>query len=152
MRIILTITLLTVLAACNFTATDKKIPSKSNRETIEKEIVGIWELLKMNYRPTNEVSLVDPKNREYLEIKSDGTCQDDDSNYKWFLSYTNDYVLDSTSKVIFTELSNLSPNGWEEYDRTIRPYQIKVTTENNIKYLYLTSLRTSATRVFIRKN
>jgi hypothetical protein len=121
-------------------------------ESTKKEIVGIWELFKKKSRPYYEFSLVEASMREYLEIKPDGTCQDGGNSAKWFLSYTEYIIIDSTSKVIFSELYNLKDNVYNGYERTIEPYQIKVNTENGIKYLYLTSLQTSATRIYIRKN
>jgi len=151
MRFLILLALLTSIISCN-SNDNKAIPSKSNRESTVKEIVGIWELLKQSYRPSNEPSLVQASDKEYLEIKPDGTCQDGRYPAKWFLSYTDDFVIDSTSKVIFSELTNLDHNSYDEYDRKIKSYQIKVSTENGIKYLYLTSLQTSATRVYIRKN
>ena len=144
--------LLTTFISCKNSTSDKQIPNKSNRESIGQDIIGIWELLKKSYRPTDQPSLVNPNDKEYLEIKTDGTCQDDRYEAKWFLSYADDFIIDSTSKVIFTELTNLEPNSWGEYDRKIKPFQIKVGVENNIKYLYLTSLRSSGTRFYIRKN
>ena len=151
MRFLILLAILTSIISCN-SSDNKVIPSKSNRESTAKDIVGIWELLKQSYRPSNEPSLVQASDKEYLEIKPDGTCQDGRYPAKWFLSYTDDFVIDSTSKVIFSELTNLDHNSYDEYDRKIKPYQIKVSTENGIKYLYLTSLQTSATRVYIRKN
>ena len=151
MRFLILLALLTSITSCN-SNDNKAIPDKSNRESTAKDIVGIWELLKQSYTPSNEPSLVQASDKEYLEIKPDGTCQDGRYPAKWFLSYTDDFVIDSTSKVIFSELTNLDHNSYDEYDRKIKPYQIKVSTENGIKYLYLTSLQTSGTRVYIRKN
>lgn len=151
MRLIFFTALFASLISCKNTNTDKQIPNKSNRASVEQEIVGIWELLKRNYQPTEEPKLINPNDKEYLEVKKDGTCQDGRYEAKWFLSYTDNFIIDSTSKVIFTELSNLKPSGWGEYDRTIKPYQIKIVTENNVSYLYLTSLESSATRIYIRK-
>jgi len=150
MRFLILLAILTSIFSCN-SSDNKAIPSKSNRESTAKDIVGIWELLKQSYRPSNEPALVQASDKEYLEIKPDGTCQDGRYPAKWFLSYTDDFVIDSTSKVIFSELTNLDHNSYDEYDRKIKPFQIKVGTENGIKYLYLTSLQTSATRVYIRK-
>lgn len=152
MRLILLILFTTALAACNSSNTDKNIPGKTSRESVKADIVGVWELLKMNYSPTDSLSLVDPRSKEYVEIKADGTCQDGQYKYQWFLSYTDEYVFDSISKILFTEASNLKPNSWGNYERELRPYQVKVTSEGTVKYLYLTSLKTSGTRVFIRKN
>jgi len=152
MRILLFLAILVSIISCNNSNDKKIIPSKSNRESFAQDIVGIWEILKQNYRPSDEPSLVLAEDKEYLEIKPDGTCQDGRYLAKWFLSYTDDFVIDSTSKVIFSEMSKLDPNSYGEYDRNIKPYQIKVTTENRIKYLYLTSLQTSKTRIYIRKN
>lgn len=142
------------LISCTNQIYTKSIPSKSDRESIAKDLVGIWELMKQSYRPTEVPSLVSATSKEYLEIKSDGTCSDGNKIYnaKWFLTYSDAFIFDSTSKVIFTEAYGLNHNGWDEYNRSIKPFQIKISTENGIKYLYLTSLVTSATRVYIRKN
>ncbi|QGW28916.1 hypothetical protein [Phnomibacter ginsenosidimutans] len=152
MRVLLFIVVIITSISCNNSSSEKQIPNKTNRESIRQDIIGIWELFKRSYKPTEEPKLVEPNDKEYLEIKNDGTCQHGRYEAKWFLSYTDDFIIDSTSKVFFTELTYLSPNSWGEYDRTIKPYQIKVTTENNIKYLYITSLKSSDTRVYIRKN
>ena len=152
MRLILLLAALILIISCNNSSENKVVPSKTSRESIAKDIVGIWELLKQGYKSSNETSLVQPNDKEYLEIKSDGNCQDGRYLAKWFLSYTDDFVIDSTSKVIFSELTNLDSNSYGEYDREIKPFQIKTTTENGIKYLYLTSLESSKTRIYIRKN
>lgn len=152
MRLLFFVASITALISCKNSSGDKQIPSKTSRETIGQDIIGIWELLKKSYRPSDEPSLIAANDKEYLEIKADGTCQDGRYGAKWFLSYTDDFIIDSTSKVFFTELTYLTPNSWGDYDRTIKPYQIKVSVENNIKYLYLTSLKSSDTRIYIRKN
>jgi hypothetical protein len=143
---------LTSIISCNNSNDNKIIPTKSNRESIAKDIVGTWELLKQSYNPLDQPSLVQSSNKIYLEIKPDGTCQDGRYQAKWFLSYTEDYIIDSTSKVIFSQMTNLEHSSYGEYDRKIKPYQIKLSTDNGIKYLYLTSLQTSATRIYIRMN
>jgi hypothetical protein len=152
MKIALIVTILTSLIACNNSKEEIKIPNKNYRESIEKDIIGIWELLKQNYKPSDEPSLIDPDYIEYLEIKPDGNCQDGRNKAKWFLSYSDNFVIDSTSKVILITISNRKRNSWGEYDRKIEVYQIKITIENDTKYLYMTSLESSATRIFIRKN
>lgn len=152
MRILILIATISIFISCKNSNSDNQVPSKNSREAIKKEIVGIWELLKVKYTPTREPVLVDANNKEYLEIKENGTCQDRRDESKWFLSYTEDFIFDSTSKIIFTEISNLNQHSLGYYDRSYKSYQIKTTTENNIKYLYLTSLQTSETRIYIRKN
>lgn len=152
MRNLIFIAILTSIFSCN-SSTDNYINSSNNNiASIKKEIVGKWELYKKKNRPYYKFSLVEASMSEYLEIKPDGTCQDGRISTNWFLSYTEDFVVDSTSKVIFSKLYNLKDNIYYGYERTIEPYQIKVNTENGIKYLYLTSLQTSATRIYIRKN
>lgn len=144
--------LLIILVSCNAVNYDEKMISKEKDDSIKKEIVGVWELFKKSYHPSENPVLITPSNLEYLEIKSDGQCRDDNQNSIWFLSYTADYVIDSTSKVIFSQISNLTANSWGSYDRTILSYQAKIVVENNIKYLYLTSLNNSGTKVYQRKN
>jgi hypothetical protein len=152
MRTLFLLAVLASIISCN-TSNDKKIiPNKNDRVSTTKDIIGIWELLKRSYRPSNEPSLVQASDKEYLEIKSDGNCQDGPYPAKWFLSYTDDFVIDSTSKIIFSELTNTNPGSYDDYNRKIKPYQIKISTDNGIKYLYLTSLQTSETRIYIRKN
>ena len=152
MRTIFLIAVLILIISCNSSHDNKSIPTANNRQSIAKDIVGIWELLKQSYKQSGEPSLVQPSDKEYLEIKSDGNCQDGRYLAKWTLSYTDDFIFDSTSKVIFLELTNLEPNSYDEYDRKITPFQIRVSTENGIKYLYLTSLQSSKTRIYIRKS
>ena len=106
----------------------------------------------MSYNPTAKPSLVEPANKLYLEINEDGTCSDGGKGAIWFLSYTDELIIDSTSTTYFNEVTKLRPGIWNEYSRVIEPYQVKINDENNVKYLYLTSLNTSGTRVFIRKN
>ena len=152
MRLILFITIFALIISCNNSSDNKIVQSKKSGESIEKDIVGIWELLKQKYKSSSEASLVQPNDKEYLEIKPDGNCQDGRYLTKWFLSYTDNFVIDSTSKVIFSELTNLDSNSYGEFDRKINSFQIKTTTENGVKYLYLTSLESSMTRIYIHKN
>lgn len=144
--------LLITLVSCNGVNYNEKMISKEKDDSVKKEIVGVWELFKKSYSPSENPVLITPNNLEYLEIKSDGQCQDDNQNSLWFLSYTSDYVIDSTSKVIFSQIRNLTPSSWGYFDRTILSYQAKIIVENKIKYLYLTSLNNSGTKVYQRKN
>lgn len=152
MRLLLSLAIIGMFISCNNSQTDNNLPSKSQRESVGQDIIGIWELLKEKSKKSQEPYLVDPSNKEYLEIKKNGNCQDGRYEAKWYLSYSEDFIFDSTSKVIFTEFSNLTPDMWGDYDRKIKSFQLKITTENNKKYLYLTSLASSDTRIYIRKN
>lgn len=131
-----------------------KIKNDNKISETKNEIIGIWELIKSGPN-LNNLILVDPKDVSYLEVKSDGTCQHSEYRYKeeikWILTYSEDYIFDSTSKVIYNEFSNLNYSSYSGYDRKIKSYQIRIKNENGTNYLYLTSLNQSKTSVYIRK-
>ena len=84
MKLLFFVAFLTTFISCKNSSGDKQIPIKSNRESVRQDIIGIWELLKENSGPTDQLSLVNPNNKKYLEIKADGTCQDAGYEARWF--------------------------------------------------------------------
>lgn len=152
MKYIIILSILFINYSCSESI--NKIKNDNKISETKNEIIGIWELIKSGPNMNNLI-LVDPKNVSYLEVKSDGTCQHSEYRYKeeikWILTYSEDYIFDSTSKVIYNEFSNLNYSSYSGYDRKIKSYQIRIKNENGTNYLYLTSLNQSKTSVYIRK-
>lgn len=149
MRLLLVFFISCLFTACNIG--EKQKDYAGSETSLKKEITGVWELFRIQYYPDEKPVLVDPSSKEYLEINSDGTCKDDRNSANWYISKTEDYVLDSISKVLFNEIFYVNRKSGGVFDRRIDTHQVKITKEGNVQYLYLKSLNTSITRIYIRK-
>lgn len=136
------------LLSCNSGGNKEKSESP---QTIKKEITGVWELLRMQYYPDKEPTLVGPLLKEYIEIKADGTCTDDGYPANWYISNSDDYIVDSMSKTLFIAVFFINRKQVDVFNRKIEAQQIKLVTEGKNQYLYLRDIQTSVTRIFIRK-
>lgn len=136
------------LQACN--SGGQKENSESPK-TIKKNITGVWELLRMQYFPDEEPSLVSAQFKEYLEIKEDGTCTDDGNAAQWYISSSDNYVVDSMSKTLFIAVFYMNRKQVDVYNRDIEAQQIKLVSDGKSQYLYLRNIQSSVTRIFIRK-
>ncbi|MBI1344645.1 MAG: hypothetical protein GC171_17115 [Terrimonas sp.] len=138
-----------LLISCSNTKTNNLIPTTDERINTEKNIIGVWELYRQNYSPSDSLRLV--TDREYLEIKSENTYIERNYAGKWYLSYTDKSIVEPSTNIIFTELYSLNPSNYLEYHRLIEPFYLQIKKEKEKQYLYLYSIKTSATRVFTKK-
>lgn len=63
MRIFFMVAIVTLLNSCE-SSNNNKIPTKDDRESTTKDIIGIWELFKQNYDPIREPSLVNASDKK----------------------------------------------------------------------------------------